>query len=225
MTKDQKIGVILALILGIFLSFSVAINFRTKALAEKHTKLNETLTTTITKMEEHSEHLQRIYNLSVEFGFDPLIVELVADEAEKIMQPTEPTTISEEWRLIQTPKYLTYLMLSLIAVESNGNTWAVGDKGKARGLTQIWTTTAKIYQEDITAEALLNPQVNIDISFQHFHSLLKKYYGNFTLVLYAWNRGSGKVDRLIAYGRSVENGYGRKVYTAALTQNGGIFND
>jgi len=110
-------------------------------------------------------------------------------------------------------------------VESNGSTWAIGDKGKARGLTQIWTSTAKLYKEDITAAALLNPQINISISFQHFHGLLKKYEGNFGLVLYAWNRGSGKVDNLLAYGRAVENGYGRKVYTAALSRNGGIFND
>ncbi len=165
-------------------------------------------------------HLERIYNLSIEFGFDPLIVELVSEEAGRLIKEK-----GEEWRLIQNPEYLTYLMLSIIAVESNGNTWAVGDKGKARGLTQIWTTTAKSYQEDITAEALLNPQINIELSFKHFHELLKKYHGNFGLVLYAWNRGSGKVDNLLAYGRAVENGYGRKVYAAALNQNREIFND
>lgn len=179
-------------------------------------KLHQTAVET-SSVNEYRDH---IYNLSVEFGFDPLIVELVTQEARGLMQIGDI-----EWRLIRTPEYLTYLMLSLIAVESNGNTWAIGDKGKARGLTQIWTTTAKIYDADVTAAALLNPQVNITISFQHFHALLKKYEGNFGLVLYAWNRGSGKVDKLLAYGRTVENGYGRKVYMAALNRNGDIFND
>lgn len=220
MTRDQLIGTISGLLLTLLLVGSVRINVHTKALADKQMELNLTLHQTIVEASKENVYRDNIYNLSVEFGFDPLVVELVNFEAKEVMKAG-----GDEWRLIQTPAYLTYLMLSLIAVESNGNTWAVGDKGKARGLTQIWTTTAKIYQEDITAEALLNPQVNIDISFQHFHALLKKYYGNFTLVLYAWNRGAGKVDRLIAYGRSVENGYGRKVYAAALTQNGEIFND
>lgn len=219
-TKDQKMGAILTLILTILLAGSISINFRTKAVADKQSELNMILQQTVVETSKENTYRDRVYNLSVEFGFDPLVVELVNFEAKEVMKVG-----GNEWRLIQTPAYLTYLMLSLIAVESNGNTWAIGDKGKARGLTQIWTTTAKLYQEDITAEALLNPQVNIEISFKHFHSLLKKYYGNFGLVLYAWNRGSGKVDRLIAYGRAVENGYGRKVYTAALNQNREIFND
>jgi len=217
MKREMKLEITagLFLLLSIFLSVG---HYRAVGEGSRLTKVNQELSTSLSVAETKNTNLERVYSLSVEFGFDPLIVELVNHEAAEVMKE-----VGEEWRLIQTPQYLTYLMLSLIAVESNGNTWAIGDKGKARGLTQIWTPTAKLYQEDITAAALLNPQVNIEISFKHFHALLKKYYGNFTLVLYAWNRGSGKVDRLIAYGRAVENGYGHKVYNASLNRNKEIF--
>lgn len=47
--------------------------------------------------------------------------------------------------------------------------------------------------------------------------------GNLALALYAWNRGSGKVDQLIHYGEIPSNGYGRKVYRAALDDNTKLF--
>ncbi len=109
-------------------------------------------------------------------------------------------------------------MLSLIYVESKGNTHAVGDGGKARGVTQIWVSTAQDYG-DVTAEQLPRPGTNISFAFKHFHHLLKKFQGNLALTLYAWNRGSRKVDQLLRYGEPPGNSYAKKVYQAALVSN------
>ena len=96
--------------------------------------------------------------------------------------------------------------------------YAVGDGGKARGLTQIWVSTAREYG-NVTAEQLQRPETNISFAFKHFQHLLQKYRGNLALALYAWNRGSGRVDKLLLYGESPQNGYAKKVYEAALVSN------
>jgi hypothetical protein len=160
-----------------------------------------------------NERLTYINNLAVEFSMDPTIVALVDRYSREYMKESGP-----EWKLVGTPEFMTYIMLSLIHVESKGNTHAVGDAGRARGLTQIWVSTAQDYGE-VTAEALHWPETNISFGFKHFHQLLKKYQGNIALALYAWNRGSRKVDRLLEYGESPENGYAQKVYEAALVNN------
>jgi soluble lytic murein transglycosylase-like protein len=82
-------------------------------------------------------------------------------------------------------------------------------------LTQIWTTTAGQYGE-VTFDDLLDPETNIDFSFRHLHYLLKRYRGNLALSLYSWNRGQGTVDRLLRYGQPPNNGYGPRVYKAAM---------
>lgn len=159
------------------------------------------------------EKLRYVYDLATEFSIDPAIVTLVDHYARENMREDEP-----EWRLVRTPEFMTYVMLSLIYVESNGNTHAVGDGGKARGLTQIWVSTANDYG-DVTPEQLHLPETNISYAFKHFHYLLKKYRGNLALALYAWNRGAGKVDKLLVYGESPQNGYAKKIYEAALVNN------
>lgn len=162
---------------------------------------------------EKSERLSYVNDLAVEFSMDPAIVTLVDRYSREYMEAGGP-----EWRLVRTPEFMSYIMLSLIYVESKGNTEAVGDGGKARGLTQIWLSTARDYGE-VTAEQLHLPETNISFAFKHFQHLLQKYRGNLALALYAWNRGTGRVDRLILYGESPENGYAKKVYEAALVGN------
>ncbi len=162
---------------------------------------------------EKSKHLSYVNDLAVEFSMDPAIVTLVDRYSREYMKEGGP-----EWRLVRTPEFMSYMMLSLIYVESRGNTEAVGDGGKARGLTQIWVSTATDYG-DVTADQLHLPETNISFAFKHFQHLLQKYRGNLALALYAWNRGAGKVDKLLLYGESPENGYGKKVYEAALVSN------
>lgn len=162
---------------------------------------------------QQNTHLRYINDLAVEFSMDPMIVLLVDHYSRDYLKTEGP-----EWRLLKTPEFLTYIMLSLIYTESKGRASAIGDGGKARGLTQIWVTTAKQYG-NVTAKELLDPEVNISFAFKHFHHLLQKYRGNLAVALYAWNRGSGKVDKLLIYGESPQNGFGKKVYEAALLNN------
>ena len=164
----------------------------------------------LTKRDEQRRYIN---DLAVEFSMDPTIVALVDRYSREYLKENGP-----EWRLVRTPEFMSYIMLSLIYVESKGDTHAVGDGGKARGLTQIWVSTAQDYGE-VTAQALHVPETNIFFAFQHFHQLLKKYQGNVALTLYAWNRGSRKVDRLLEYGESPGNGYAKKVYEAAWVNN------
>ena len=162
---------------------------------------------------EKTEHLSYVNDLAIEFSMDPAIVTLIDRYSRDHMKNGGP-----EWRLVRTPEFMSYIMLSLIYVESKGNTHAVGDDGKARGLTQIWVSTASDYGT-VTAEQLHRPETNISFAFKHFQHLLQKYRGNLALALYAWNRGSGKVDKLLVYGESPQNGYAKKVYEAALLNN------
>jgi len=162
---------------------------------------------------EKTEHLSYVNDLAIEFSMDPAIVILIDRYSREYMKDGGP-----EWRLVRTPEFMSYIMLSLIYVESKGNTHAVGDGGKARGLTQIWVSTAREYG-NVTAEQLHRPETNLSFAFKHFQHLLQKYRGNLALALYAWNRGSGKVDKLLVYGESPQNGYAKKVYEAALLSN------
>ncbi len=162
---------------------------------------------------EKTEHLSYVNDLAIEFSMDPAIVTLVDRYAREFMKNGEA-----EWRLVRTPEFMSYIMLSLIYVESKGNTHAIGDDGKARGLTQIWVSTAREYG-NVTPEQLHRPETNISFAFKHFQHLLQKYRGNLALALYAWNRGPSRVDRLLAYGESPQNGYAKKVYEAAVVSN------
>ena len=174
---------------------------------------NQTLSQKNQGLSQNNENLRYYYDLATEFALDPMIVTLVDQYARESMSDNGP-----EWRLVRTPEFMTYIMLSLIYVESKGDTFAVGDGGKARGLTQLWVSTARQYG-DVTPEQLHLPETNISFSFKHFRHLLKKYRGNLALALYAWNRGEGKVDRLLIYGESPQNGYAKKIYEAALLNN------
>ena len=157
--------------------------------------------------------LKRKHDLAIEFGFNPMIVEIVDDQAKKAIL----TAKGDEFRLIQTQEYLTHIFLSLIYVESKGVIDARGDKGKAYGLTQIWLSTARDYVDNLEPHQLYDPQINIEVSFLHFRHLLTEYRGNFTLALLGWNRGESRVDKLIAWGDSPANGYGAKVFNASVT--------
>ena len=162
---------------------------------------------------EKTEHLSYVNDLAIEFSMDPAIVTLVDRYSREFMKNGEA-----EWRLVRTPEFMSYIMLSLIYVESKGNTHAIGDDGKARGLTQIWVSTAREYG-NVTPEQLHRPETNISFAFKHFQHLLQKYRGNLALALYAWNRGPSRVDKLLVYGESPQNGYAKKVYEAAVVSN------
>jgi hypothetical protein len=162
---------------------------------------------------QKNKKLSYIYDLATEFSMDPIIVTLVDHYAKEHMSEDGP-----EWRLVRTPEFMSYIMLSLIYAESKGDASAIGDGGKARGLTQLWVSTARDYG-DVTAEQLHQPETNISFAFKHFHHLLQKYRGNLALTLYAWNRRSSKVDKLLTNGELPQSNYAKRVYETALVNN------
>jgi len=215
MTKNTIITTVgyvsfIVLLGGSLILSQIQNSFKTESLEES---LADAYMITQAAVYEQSE-LKRKHDLAVEFGFNPIIIEIVDDQSRKAM--LAPNS-GEEFRLIQTQEYLTHIFLSLIYVESKGDVKARGDKGKAYGLTQIWLSTARDYVDDLEPHHLYDPQINIEVSFLHFRHLLAVYRGNFTLALLGWNRGSGKVDKLIAWGDSPANGYGAKVFNASVT--------
>lgn len=172
--------------------------------------------------EEIDPEVQRrefIRQLSDEFGIDEEIVSIVEGHARANVNNADP-----EWRLVQTPEFLTHIMLSLIHAESRGNASAVGDGGRAVGLTQIWLSTAQQYAP-VSRDELLDPETNIELALQHFRYLLRKYEGNLALALYSWNRGEGTVDRLIRYGRPPNNSFAPRVYRASVIAQGNRVTD
>jgi hypothetical protein len=147
-------------------------------------------------------------DLALEFDLSLAIVMAVDAKSRTLVDPGK-----EEWKYIPNHQFCTYLMLSLIHVESGGQ-MVVGDGGRAIGISQIWLTTAKLYNPKLTKEELMRPEVNVDYMFRHFVSRLKARRGNFAEVLFDWNRGPAKVDKLVKMGKPIENGYSEKVYRA-----------
>ena len=159
------------------------------------------------------ENLQSIMDLSVEFHFDPTIVMIVDHHSRLNVRRLEPA-----WQIIKSHEFMTHLTLSLIDIESRGNTFAKSNKN-AYGLTQFLLPTARDYEPDVTVSDLYDQETNIRIFFKHFERLLGKYNGNVTKVLDAWNRGEGTVDKLLAQNINPANGYSEAVYRVAVANN------
>jgi len=154
-----------------------------------------------------------IMDLSVEFHFDPTIVMLV-DHYSRLNVNREELA----WSIVKDHEVVTHVALSLIKIESNGNTFATSNK-KAYGLTQLLLPTARDYVPEVTKAQLFDQETNIRIFFMHFERLLKHYEGNMTKVLHGWNRGEGTVDRLLAQNIDPSNGFSAAIYKVALTNN------
>ena len=82
------------------------------------------------------------------------------------------------------------LLASMVEVESAFNPQAVSYRG-AVGLMQLMPTTAT----SLTAEELLDPELNVDRGARYLRRLLKRYDGDLELALAAYNAGPGNVRR------------------------------
>lgn len=159
------------------------------------------------------DRVSSIMDLSVEFHFDPTIVMLVDHYSRLNVNREEPA-----WSIVKDHEVMTHVALSLIKIESNGNTFATSNK-KAYGLTQLLLPTARDYEPEVTKSQLFDQETNIRIFFMHFERLLEHYEGNMTKVLHGWNRGEGTVDRLLALNIDPSNGFSDAIYKVALTNN------
>lgn len=163
---------------------------------------------------------QETLHLAIEFGYDPLIVQIVRKEAS--IQFHQHACKCLTWRFVKSDKDLTYLLLSLIQTESRGDFKALNPAGPAYGLTQLLMSTARQYDGQVDQQQLLTIPKNVHIAVTHFVDLLERFHGNYTLAVIAWNRGANGVDRAIAIGQSPESGYARKVFTDAAMRNAGL---
>jgi hypothetical protein len=88
-----------------------------------------------------------------------------------------------------------FLVAAIISVESRFEENALSQYG-ASGLMQIMPATAKgIPGARARANQLSNAKNNIELGVEYIQYLQKKYRGNPTLALAAYNWGPGKVDR------------------------------
>ena len=161
----------------------------------------------------------RTLDLAIEFGFDPIIVQVTEQLSRDVFRkrkcPSCPT-----WRWVDSDRKLTYMLLSIIQIESGGSARAYNPSG-ASGLTQLLYSTAVAYDKNLKREELFEIPKNLQISVAHFVDLLERYHGNEHLAILAWNRGIGSVARSIALGQSPENGYAIKVFEQAALRNAG----
>lgn len=105
------------------------------------------------------------------------------------------------------------LIYALIKAESNFNASAVSSKG-AQGLMQLMYSTAEEVASkngiELTANNILQPEVNINIGTKYISILLEKYKC-IEVAIAAYNAGIGNVDKWIdtgvikADGSDIEN--------------------
>lgn len=180
---------------------------------------------TVRQLQQHIAYLeyrQETLDLAVEFGFDPIIVDVTRNLTHGVFKSEYSRRKPLTWRFVRTERDLTYMILSLIQTESHGDYKAVNvpnGPSSGIGLTQLILSTAKQYDRGVNQQDLMTIPVHMKIAVQYFVDLLEKYNGNFTLAVLAWNRGPGTVDRVIALGNSPENGYARAVFTQAAMRN------
>lgn len=82
------------------------------------------------------------------------------------------------------------LVAAVIAVESNGDPFAVSPKGAA-GLMQLMPATAR----GLGVRDVFDPDQNLRAGITHLKGLLARYHGDFGLTLAAYNAGQGAVTK------------------------------
>lgn len=95
-----------------------------------------------------------------------------------------------------------YLVFALIKAESNFVADAASNKG-AKGLMQITDATAiwsasKMKLNDFDISSILDPSTNVSIGCWYLKYLIDQYNGDVTLALYAYNAGSGNVNKWLS---------------------------
>jgi len=104
------------------------------------------------------------------------------------------------------------LAYQLVKVESNFRRAAESDAG-ALGYTQVRLATARGYLPEATVKDLHHRDTNLRLGFRYLRDLLRRFDGDLTLALVAYNRGPTLVDSISASGGDPRNGYAKLVLT------------
>lgn len=96
------------------------------------------------------------------------------------------------------------LVAAVMRVESKYNPDAVSSKG-AMGLMQIMPSTAdwiaaQVGIEELTAEMIMDPEINIQLGTWYLANLSKEFEGRLDVVIAAYNGGRGQVSTWLAEG-------------------------
>lgn len=102
------------------------------------------------------------------------------------------------------------LVAAIIKQESKYNSRALSRKG-AIGLMQIMPETGewiaeRIGMEEFTTDMLYNPEINIMMGAWYIDNLSCQFYGNYDLVIAAYNGGSGNVTKWLSDERYSQDG-------------------
>jgi soluble lytic murein transglycosylase len=122
-------------------------------------------------------------------------LDALASLLEKQMHPTD----FEEYVNKYSAEYNvpTYVIFAVIDVESNFKPYSTSDAG-ARGLMQMlpstfeWLTSAEHLGEDLSADELYEPEVNIRYGTYYLSYLFEKFH-DWDTVFAAYNAGEGNV--------------------------------
>lgn len=94
----------------------------------------------------------------------------------------------------------------LVKVESSFQPGARSTKG-AIGYTQLRLPTARSYDPTVTIEDLHNRDLNLRFGFRYLRDLLRRFDGDLSTALVAYNRGPTLVDSILVGGGDPSNGY------------------
>ncbi len=109
------------------------------------------------------------------------------------------------------------IAFGLVRTESSFRRTVVSHAG-AVGFTQLLPSTARWIAPGTSRAALFNTETNLDVGFGYLRYLKDKYEGDVDLALTAYNRGQGRVDRLLRAGQNPDNGYATAVRTGHVSR-------
>ena len=107
------------------------------------------------------------------------------------------------------------VVIAVIWKESNYKTTTKGDSGKSLGLMQIQPKWHKGLMDRLDCPDLLDPFQNVTVGINILAGHLKKYDGNISMALMAYNAGSGGANRYWFSKGVYSNNYSKSVLNKA----------
>jgi soluble lytic murein transglycosylase-like protein len=114
------------------------------------------------------------------------------------------------WREARASSIDPGIVFGLIASESRFDPHAIGREGE-RGLMQIKLATARAYERNVTADALMRPETNLRLGLLHLKREVEHFGHDWTLGLLAYHMGRGRLTRALERGRVPRMEYATRV--------------